>query len=168
MKNYIRQGQKLPLYGIGPTLIAGMAALTLIGILLAPNALKSGAVPGAWAIAFRTAGVLLIIAGAALWLVGAVGSGMDESIAENRLKTDGIYACVRNPMYSGWWLVFAGIALMLRNAFLLLIPLSNWGIMTVVLRSTEEKWLRHLYGQAYDDYCHRVNRCLPWFPRKGA
>ena len=168
MKNYIKEGQKLPLYGIGPALVAGMAALTLAGILLAPNALKSGAVSGAWVIAFRAAGALLIIAGAAIWLVGAVGSGMDESIAENRLKTDGLYAWVRNPMYSGWWLAFAGIALMFCNAWLLLIPLVNWGIMTVVLKNTEEKWLRQVYGQAYDDYCRRVNRCLPWFPRKGA
>ena len=31
---------------------------------------------------------------------------------------------------------------------------------------TEEKWLRDLYGKQYEDYCNRVNRCIPWFRNK--
>jgi protein-S-isoprenylcysteine O-methyltransferase Ste14 len=43
-------------------------------------------------------GHILIIPGFIIWFVGALKSGMDESITENKLKTDGIYAWVRNPM----------------------------------------------------------------------
>lgn len=38
--------------------------------------------------------------------------------------------------------------------------------MTVVLMSTEEKWLANLYGKEYDEYKSRVNRCILWIPRK--
>lgn len=31
---------------------------------------------------------------------------------------------------------------------------------------TEEKWLFNLYKQDYADYLKRVNRCIPWPPRK--
>ena len=32
---------------------------------------------------------------------------------------------------------------------------------TVRVNEQEEKWLRELYGQEYEDYCKRVNRCIP-------
>ena len=65
-------------------------------------------------------------------------------------------------MYSGWWLLITGISLMWHNIFLIPVFFINWGIMTVVLKATEEKWLRELYGQEYEDYCKRVNRCIPF------
>ncbi len=34
--------------------------------------------------------------------------------------------------------------------------------MTVLMKATEEKWLRNLYEQEYADYCRRVNRCWRW------
>ncbi len=34
MKNYVKEGQKLPMFGIGPYLIAGMGVITLIGRIL--------------------------------------------------------------------------------------------------------------------------------------
>jgi len=91
---------------------------------------------------------------------------MDASIAENRLQTGGIYAWVRNPMYSGWWMLFAGICLQWHNAWSLVTVPVNWAILTVTLKLTEEKWLLDLYGQDYANYLKRVNRCIPWFPRK--
>lgn len=81
---------------------------------------------------------------------------------EYSLKTDGIYAWVKNPMYSGWWMLITGISLMWHNVWLLASPLINWGIMTVVLKNTEEKWLLDLYGNEYAEYKKRVNRCISW------
>ena len=34
MKNYVREGQKLPLFGVGPYIVYGMAAVTIVGIIL--------------------------------------------------------------------------------------------------------------------------------------
>ncbi len=166
MKNYVKQGQKLPLFGVGPYIIFGIGIVAAIGVILCAYILKIGNLDGFWVPAFRIIGVLLIAFGLIVWFIGALRSDMDASIAENRLKTDGIYAWVRNPMYSGWWLVFAGITLMWHNAWTLLTIPVNWAILSVALKRTEEKWLLELYGQAYSDYLKRVNRCIPWIPRK--
>jgi protein-S-isoprenylcysteine O-methyltransferase Ste14 len=168
MKNYVREGQKLPLFGVRPYIVYGMAAVTIAGIILCAYILKIGNLDGPWILTFRIIGGILIALGLIIWYIGALCSGMDESIAENRLKTDGIYAWVRNPMYSGWWMVLSGVSLMWHNAALLVTIPINWGIMTVTLKNTEEKWLLNLYGQEYRDYCKQVNRCLPMIPKKKA
>jgi len=131
-------------------------------VVLAVYVFHSGTVTGSWAWAFRSVGVLLILLGLAVWVTGALRSDMDENIAENRLKTDGIYAWVRNPMYSGWWMLITGISFLWHNLWMIPVCLFNWLLMTLVLKRTEEKWLLGLYGQEYTDYMKRVNRCIPW------
>ena len=166
MKDYVKEGQKLPLYGVGPMIVFGMGVVTAIGIILFPYVWKIGVIKTPWVLLCRIAGVLLIVLGLIVWFIGALRSDMDASIAENRLQTSGIYAWVRNPMYSGWWILFAGICLQWHNAWSLLTIPINWMILALTLKLTEEKWLLNLYGQDYADYMKRVNRCIPWPPRK--
>lgn len=166
MKNYIKENQKLPLYGIGPYMAGGMLAVTLLGIILLGHVFKIGILGSPWTLIFRIAGVLLILFGSFIWFMGALRSGMDKNISENRLKTDGIYAWVRNPMYSGIWITLIGVTLMWHNVWMIILPVINWLIMTVVLINTEEKWLIKLYGDEYAEYKKHVNRCIPFFPRK--
>jgi len=166
MKNFVKDGQKLPLYGVGPYIVYAMAGLTIAGIIALYYVLKIGNLSAPWTYIFRICGGVLIALGIIIWAIGAIGSSMNDNITENRLKTNGIYAWVRNPMYSGWWIIITGISLMWANAFLLIIPFVNWAVMTIVLRNTEEKWLLDLYGDEYAAYMKRVNRCLPWFPNK--
>ncbi len=166
MKNYVNEDQKLPLFGIGPYLVGTMGLLTVTGILLSGNILGSGVLMGIWITIFRVFGIIFIVSGLSVWFIGSMRSDMDESITENKLQTRGVYSWVRNPMYSGWWLAMLGISLMWHNAWLLVIPVVNWCIMTIVLINTEEKWLLDLYGQQYADYKKHVNRCIPFPPRK--
>lgn len=166
MRNFVREEQKLPLFGIGPYLVYGMVALTAAGIVVFSYILKTGILHSPWVLILRLAGLLLMAGGAVIWFIGALRSEMDESIIANRLKTDGIYAYVRNPMYSGIWIFSAGISLMWHNVWLLVTPVINWAIMTIVLKNTEEKWLLNLYGEEYANYKKRVNRCIPWKSRK--
>jgi protein-S-isoprenylcysteine O-methyltransferase Ste14 len=58
-----------------------------------------------------------------------------------------------------------GLALVCHNLYLLIIPVLFWIEMTIVLKRTEEKWLTELYGQEYIEYCKKVNRCIPFFPK---
>lgn len=156
----------LPVYGIGPFLGAGMVLMTALAVVLFHYVFGIGIADGIFAVLLRVAGIVLIISGVTVWFTGALRSDMDNNIKENCLKTDGIYAYVRNPMYSGIWLCFSGIGLMWHNYFAVPVIFINWFILTTVLKATEEKWLRDLYGQKYIDYCKRVNRCIPWFPAK--
>ncbi len=162
LKNYNKEGQKLPLFGVGPYIVYGMAMVNIIGIVLFGYVFKIGILDDPWILIFRIVGVLLIVLGIAVWFIGALRSDMDESITENRLQTKGIYAWVRNPMYSGWWIAMTGITLMWHNAWMLILPVIDWVIMTVALINTEEKWLLDLYGDAYAEYKKHVNRCIPW------
>jgi protein-S-isoprenylcysteine O-methyltransferase Ste14 len=166
MKNFIKEGQKLPLYGIGPYMISGMLAVTLLGIILFGHVFKIGILGTPWILIFRIAGAVLILLGAFIWFMGALRSGMDKNISENKLKTDGIYAWVRNPMYSGIWITLMGATLMWHNIWMLILPVINWLIMTIVLINSEEKWLLKLYGNEYAEYKKRANRCIPFFPRR--
>ena len=147
-------------------MISGMVIVTILGIIFLGHVFKIGILGIPWTLIFRIAGVALIILGAFIWFMGALHSGMDENISENRLKTDGIYAWVRNPMYSGIWITLIGVTLMWHNVLMLTLPVINWLIMTVVLINTEEKWLIKLYGDEYAEYKKHVNRCIPFFPRK--
>ena len=158
----MKKKEHLPIFGIGPFLVAGMAVVAATAIIVFYYELKLGTLSNFPATVLTAIGITLIIAGLLVWFIGAMRSEMDDHIKENRLKTDGIYAWVRNPMYSGWWMLIPGISLMWHNIFLIPVTIINWGIMTVVLKTTEEKWLRVLYGQEYEEYCKRVNRCIPW------
>ena len=162
LKNYMKEGQKLPIFGIGPSLIGGVGAFTALGIILTGYIFKVGILSGSIVWAFRIPGVVCMTLGFGIWYLGAWRSGIEEDIAENKLKTDGIYAWVRNPMYSGWWIALTGISLMWHNAWMIPVVFVDWGIMTIVLMHTEEKWLADLYGAEYEEYKKHVNRCIPW------
>lgn len=165
LKNYMKEGQKLPLFGVGPYIVYGMAMVNIIGIILFGYVFKVGILPDPWILIFRIVGGLLIASGLTVWYIGSMRSDMDDSITENRLQTKGIYSWVRNPMYSGWWISLSGGVLLWHNAWMLILPILDWLIMTVALINTEEKWLFNLYGDEYAEYKKRVNRCIPW-PRR--
>ena len=101
LKNYMKEGQKLPLFGVGPYIVYGMGVVTVVGIILLGYVFKIGILESPWVLIFRIIGAVLIALGIAVWYIGALRSDMDESITDNKLQTKGIYAWVRNPMYSG-------------------------------------------------------------------
>jgi protein-S-isoprenylcysteine O-methyltransferase Ste14 len=162
MKNYSEEGQKLPLFGVGPWLIGGITLFDAVVLYFVSHVYKIGIIEGVWAWIFRILGIILSVLGIAIWYTGSILSGMDENIRDNKLKTDGIYAWVRNPMYTGFWFAITGITFLWSNLFMLLTFLIGWTIITVVLINTEEKWLLDVYGNEYAEYKKRVNRCFPW------
>ena len=166
LKNYSKEGQKLPMFGIGPYLIYGIAFLKAVVIVLTSYVFKVGILENIWVWIFRIAGGIAIILGIVIWFIGAMRSGMDENITENKLKTDGIYSWVRNPMYTGCWFIMIGISFMWHNYWMLPMILIDWVIFSIVLKNTEEKWLLDVYGKDYEDYKKRVNRCIPWIPKE--
>ena len=155
--------QKIPTDGVGPYLWAIILAMNLTGFLLSQSVLQSGLLTGGFRDLFYLVGFLLMIIAARIqWLCG-VKSFISISIQTMEFKTTGIYARTRNPIYFSWWLSSIGITLTMHNVWLLILIPIQWVIITVVIRNTEEKWLYEIYGEAYKDYCARVNR---WFPLK--
>lgn len=162
----MNKNNHLPLYGVGPVIVWGQLAITAISIILT---YKYGVIFPAIRtvnILFKVIGVLLIVFGIYLDLSAKLKSKIFKSVADNQLLTGGVYGIVRNPVYSGALLACTGAVLMANNLILLIVPVICWLYMTVFLMKTEEKWLKELYGQEYVAYCQRVNRCIPWFPKK--
>lgn len=164
----MKNGKHLSIWGVGPVYCLICAALTAAGIIARNMCwLDSGAVP-AWDVPMTIVGVALLLAAAFLYYQAHLRTKLFDHVRQNHLVTTGVYAWVRNPVYSAIMLACTGLLLMAYNLWLLLLPPLFWVLMTAMLIPTEEKWLRELYGQEYADYCARVNRCIPWLPKKTA
>ena len=163
LKSDQKKHQKIPTYGAAPDLFITILVPNLTGLLLSQSVLESGLLKGGFKDLFYLIGFLLMAVATRIWWLSVVKSDIDTSIQSNELKTTGIYARTRNPIYFSWWLCGIGSILHLHNVWLLLLIPIQWVILTVMIRNTEEKWLYELHGEAYKDYCARVNR---WFPIK--
>ncbi len=159
-------GEHLPLYGVGPLYVIAIAGLTLAAVLCGRTAVFAGGRLGALRTPLAILGGLMILAGAAMWVLAVLGAKVDDGIRENRLVTGGIYAWVRNPIYSAFMIACTGVLLIAGNAYFFGLPLLYWLFMTVLMKETEEKWLWEKFGAEYGGYCRHVNRCWPWFPRR--
>lgn len=162
-----KEKNHLPVYGIGPLLCSPMAMMTAVGIYCSSKGILPGVIENkAINIILLVAGVLLILEGIVLFFAADLNGALKENIEANKLKTNGSYKYVRNPCYCLFLLGCTGAILIAHNVLLFALPVLFYIEMTVVLIHTEEKWLADLYGQEYANYCKRVNRCIPWFPRK--
>jgi protein-S-isoprenylcysteine O-methyltransferase Ste14 len=74
--------------------------------------------------------------------------------------TTGIHGWLRNPIYVGMFLVYAGIGIAVRSPWILVlaIPLAIAIRYGVVAR--EEAYLERRFGEAYQEYKTRVRRWL--------
>ena len=153
--------QKLPAYGAGSYVFMSILTLNLTGWLLSQSVLQSGLLKGEYKDLFYLIGILLMLVAARIQWLSGVKSGVSTSIQSNELKTTGIYERTRNPIYFSWWVCGIGNIFCLHNVWVLLLIPIQWVILTVVIRNTEEKWLYEIHGEAYKEYCARVNRWIP-------
>ena len=160
----MKKQDHLPIYGVGPLYVYVIAALTLAAVLLRNMPVFSSGKLAGLHTPLLLLGVLFIAAGIALWIYAVPVSKIDDGIKENRLVTTGAYAMVRNPIYSAAMIACTGVILIVGNAWFFVLPFAYWLFMTLLMKATEEKWLKDLYGAEYEDYCRRVNRCWPWLP----
>lgn len=157
----------LPLYGVGPVYGAVIIAVTAAAVIAGHSTLfEKGIIKGV-KIPSAMIGILLIIFGLYLWHGAVFRAKVDDGIVNNKLVTTGVYALVRNPIYSAFMLFCAGALLISGNLFFYPLFFFYWILMTVLMKCTEEKWLKKLYGREYEEYCRRVNRCIPWLPKSG-
>ena len=127
-----KEKEHLPLMGIGPVCIAIMFVFTGAGIVLVKSGmLKSGMINNA--LPFIIAGILCIAGGIALWLAAVIGCRIDIKIKSNQLETCGIYAYVRNPIYSAFLFICSGALLFCRNLYLFILPPLFWAYLTIVM-----------------------------------
>ena len=152
----------LPILGVGPLYVITIVLITIISIIFSATRFIPVITFTNMRWIFILIGILCFAIGITLWLRAVIIDKLDTHIIKNELVTTGVYAYVRNPVYSAFMFVCTGVLLIYGNLILLLLPIIYWGFMTVLMKSTEEKWLEDLYGQEYVQYRQRVNRCIPW------
>ncbi len=161
----MKNSDHLPLFGVGPLYGGIVAAITAAGCV-AGSLISFGIVPQ-MKIPLLILGILLVVYGVSLWIRAVIVAKLDDGIKENRLVTGGVYAHVRNPIYSAIMFACTGALCIAGNLLFLPLFFVFWALMTVMMKKTEEKWLLDRFGKQYSDYCKRVNRAIPWFAKKG-
>lgn len=158
----MKNKKHLPMYGVGPFYGAVIIAVTAAAVVAGHSALfEKGMIKG-MGIPSAMIGILLIIFGLYLWHGAVFHAKVDDGIINNKLVTTGVYTLVRNPIYSAFMLFCTGTLMISGNLFFYPLFFFYWIFMTVLMKCTEEKWLKKLYGREYEEYCRRVNRCIPW------
>ncbi len=106
-------------------------------------------------------GCVLIIGGFILTTVAMLQLGLSARVylpgQKTRLMTSGIYRFSRNPAYTGVYLSFFGIFLMLPS----LVYLTGFCVFLLNQHfriQQEERFLRKSFGTEYEAYCRRVGR----------
>lgn len=113
------------------------------------------------------AGFALVLLGEALrfWGVSAVGSETRTtgSVGGTYLVTAGPYAFVRNPLYLGNVMIYAGVGVMSLALFpwLTLAALVWFGLQYSLIVSQEEEYLAEKFGAAFEEYRRKVPRFVP-------
>ena len=155
-------------WGIGPVFGLIAIALTVAAILLRDKWIFDSGIPESDALRYTYIGIgcVLILAGLVIYWKAVFGSRIDDYIKTGRLCTEGIYAWVRNPIYTAILFACTGALFISGNTYMYFIPILLWIILTILLKKTEERDMFQRFDQEYLDYMSTVNRVIPKPPAK--
>ncbi|HCV43270.1 MAG TPA: isoprenylcysteine carboxylmethyltransferase family protein [Bacteroidetes bacterium] len=112
-------------------------------------------------------GAAIIVVGELLrfWGVSIAGSETRTTgkVGGTYLITNGPFAYVRNPLYVGNMLMYAGVGVMSMALFpwLLLVALLWFYGQYYLIVTQEEEYLAERFGEVYQDYRRGVGRFIP-------
>ena len=160
---------KLPTYGYGPIYFIFSLILTLLSILFI-NEIKIcqiGIINNYFLRKiFLFFSFFSILLGIFLWSSAVFPSkGISYKLEHGELETQGIYSFSRNPIYAGIFFFLLGIQMLTFNLFVFIVSFIIYEYLIILLINTEEKWCLQKFGKKYEEYCNRVNRIFPWFPK---
>ena len=102
--------------------------------------------------------VVLTIAGIGAAIGATLVLGWANAFGAKRgLRTTGIFACSRNPIYLVTWVGQIGWALLVPQPIIIFV-LFIWGLLYWIAIPLEERWLQIQYGSDYSSYCVRTPR----------
>jgi protein-S-isoprenylcysteine O-methyltransferase Ste14 len=123
--------------------------------------------PGGWVVpkvwnltglVFLTAGVMAnLMADSAFHKAHTTVKPFEESTV---LVTDGVFQLSRNPMYLGFVLILAGIAMLLRTISPYVVILAFVILIDTTYVRVEERILAEKFGAAWEAYQSRTRRWL--------
>ena len=140
-----------------------LAAL-LLGLGLDRLATIPFNVPGGEPVRWMLASALILI-GIALAAAGVrnfsrAATPVPSTRPARMLVTTGIHGLSRNPIYVGMFLLYIGIGVAARSAWVLVLAAPLAVTMRYGVVAREEAYLERRFGDAYRDYRARVRRWL--------
>jgi len=117
-----------------------------------------------------TAAVLtILLAVASVWLCRAAVRtlGVQWSLAArvvegHKLVTQGPYSIVRNPIYTGMFGMLLATGLAVSHWIGLVLAVVMFAIGTVIRVHSEEKLLREMFAEEFDEYAQSVPAVIPF------
>ena len=110
----------------------------------------------------------LVVAGVGIALTLRAQSAMHDSwrigvdqTETTTLRTNGIFAVVRNPIFTAMAITAIGLTIAVPNAFSVVGTGLLIGAVQVQVRRVEEPYLRRTHGPAYRNYERSVGRFIP-------
>lgn len=126
--------QHLPMYGVGPVYVTVIIAVTVAAMIVGHNAFfERGIIK--LKVLLSVIGILLIVFGIYLWHGAVFRAKVDDGIMGNKLVTAGVYALVRNPIYSAFMFCCTGALFLCGNLFFCPLFFFYWFFMTVLIRN---------------------------------
>lgn len=104
---------------------------------------------------------LLLIISAQKTMSDSWRIGIDES-NKTKLVTNGAFKYIRNPIFSGMFLILVSLFLTIPTYFMLYLAVLSYLITSIQVR-LEEEFLSKTHGKDYIDYKRKVGRFLPRF-----
>lgn len=145
--------------------VFGLPFISAIGLQFIMPIALAGGVPRLVLIA---AGIVLVLAG--ITLVARTrqeftryGQPTDPGLATSKLITTGVFSFSQNPLYVGGILFLAGISLVFRLTWGLILLVPSIVACHFILIVPEEKYLTEKFGEQYREYAASVRR---WVGRK--
>lgn len=148
-----------PLTLVPPPLVYAVAlfgAWWMQGWLPLPLDLVALARPLGWALI----GIGLAGFAWALFAIWTHRTTVNPYKAASNLVTRGPFRYSRNPIYVSDWFVYAGVTLLLKTAWPLLLAPGVYLVMRHLVIAHEENHLAARFGMEYQDYKKRVRRWL--------
>lgn len=121
----------------------------------------------------RSIGLVVAVAGILVTFLAQVAMGSEWRIGIDKtestgLVTGGVFAIVRNPIFSAMIITAIGFALLVPNAIAFAAVVLLVLAIELQVRYVEEPHLQELHGHHYSDYAATVGRFLPGMGRNKA
>lgn len=150
----------MSLWGVGPIFTIISVLITIASIVIHKRTYLSFNIEVIPSIVFKVFGISFMMLGFIIWFSGTVLARIDKNIKEDKLVTTGIYAYVRNPIYSGIWFFLTGILIIYHSYIMVGLPILFYILLRILVKK-EEKVLTERFGQEYLKYKKNTNAVFP-------
>jgi protein-S-isoprenylcysteine O-methyltransferase Ste14 len=132
----------------------------------APLLAVAGVVPATPPLAVQVAGLAMAVAGFAATLAAQTGMGASWRIGvdpseRTTLVTTGVFAHLRNPIFTAMVLAQLGLVLMVPTWVSAVALAALIAAVELQVRAVEEPYLRTAHGAAYEGYASHAGRFVP-------